>query len=641
MRRLPDDVWLPLQQGAVEALELWKAGLQEPPSELLDLCLDLMETHKVKHQNLYATFWADREEADPWPFGNFCILGAVTALYLLAWGASSKGDLPQAEYFLMAGISMLRMDDHDFFEHSGWPFTSFDLLSNVFFLRHGWPFQLVHVKPADSPWIRQRLPLVWPSHAPRCWPHCPNEFQEPGLEHKLRKLKVWWTSKHPGPFVDFAFVLENWMSDRYDVEVSHHALGDICVYARYKDWLCSKDQRLKEVMEEQRILNQITQSDCGEERGQWCGLRELHQEFDSKVLPRFQQLFPELRQMDMLACGHPLYWCRLLANFGAPLLGIWDMSHQLWVPEELQDQWTEDFLELFHRKENVLLTMSAHNSFQVRWLLGLKVPYFQPINPDVSLEARYAPEVRPQEVFVSRFNTPYDVELLRRFAEAAPLPFRFVSWEEMPCGKHCSKAQLAQFRGSVLCAYDTGPLKLAEFYAMAIPIFIFSGGLWRTTMRWARADAKPAGPVAFSLGRDFRDPHPKNFQWLERALRNETESLHWEDPWHPQLTPDLYQGPPYVDLPYSPYFQDRAELITPGAAFWAQLTDWALLPHLLRYESVPQLLQMLLDLSLDQLQEISRQMVSHYTKLLVASTNFWRAVVMSLVEDGDASKWKG
>lgn len=321
----------------------------------------------------------------------------------------------------------------------------------------------------------------------------------------------------------------------------------------------------------------------------------------SQVLPRFQQLFPELRQMDMLACGHPLYWCRLLANFGAPLLGIWDMSHQLWVPEELQDQWTEDFLELFHRKENVLLTMSAHNSFQVRWLLGLKVPYFQPITPDVSLEARYAPEVRPQEVFVSRFNTPYDVELLRRFAEAAAiLPFRFVSWEEMPCGKHCSKAQLAQFRGSVLCAYDTGPLKLAEFYAMAIPIFIFSGGLWRTTMRWARADAKPAGPVAFSLGRDFRDPHPKNFQWLERALRNETESLHWEDPWHPQLTPDLYQGPPYVDLPYSPYFQDRAELITPGAAFWAQLTDWALLPHLLRYESVPQLLQMLLDLSLDQ-----------------------------------------
>ena len=162
--------------------------------------------------------------------------------------------------------------------------------------------------------------------------------------------------------------------------------------------------------------------------------------------------------------------------------------------------------------------MSAHNSFQVRWLLGLKVPYFQPINPDVSLEARYAPEVRPQEVFVSRFNTPYDVELLRRFAEAAAiLPFRFVSWEEMPCGKHCSKAQLAQFRGSVLCAYDTGPLKLAEFYAMAIPIFIFSGGLWRTTMRWARADAKPAGPVAFSLGPRLSGSAPKEFPMARKG----------------------------------------------------------------------------------------------------------------------------
>ena len=238
----------------------------------------------------------------------------------------------------------------------------------------------------------------------------------------------------------------------------------------------------------------------------------------SQVLPRFQQLFPELRQMDMLACGHPLYWCRLLANFGAPLLGIWDMSHQLWVPEELQDQWTEDFLELFHRKENVLLTMSAHNSFQVRWLLGLKVPYFQPITPDVSLEARYAPEVRPQEVFVSRFNTPYDVELLRRFAEAAAiLPFRFVSWEEMPCGKHCSKAQLAQFRGSVLCAYDTGPLKLAEFYAMAIPIFHLLRGLMAHHHALGARRRQAGGPCGLLLGPRLSGSAPKEFPMARKG----------------------------------------------------------------------------------------------------------------------------
>lgn len=86
---------------------------------------------------------------------------------------------------------------------------------------------------------------------------------------------------------------------------------------------------------------------------------------------------------------------------------------------------------------------------------------------------------------------------------------------------------------------------------------------------------------------------------------------------------------------------NRGELVTPGAAFWVQLTDWALFPHLLQYESVPHLLQILLDLSLDDLLEISRRMASHYSKLLVASTNFWRSLVISMVEDHDVSKWKG
>ena len=86
--------------------------------------------------------------------------------------------------------------------------------------------------------------------------------------------------------------------------------------------------------------------------------------------------------------------------------------------------------------------------------------------------------------------------------------------------------------------------------------------------------------------------------------------------------------------------ENRAELVPPGAALLVQLTDWALLPHLLRYESASHLLQMLSDLSLDDLLEVSRRMASHYTKLLVASTNFWRALIMSLM-DRDSSMWKG
>ena len=33
-----------------------------------------------------------------------------------------------------------------------------------------------------------------------------------------------------------------------------------------------------------------------------------------------------------------LYWCRLVAGFEKPMLGIWDMTHHFAVPEELQAQ---------------------------------------------------------------------------------------------------------------------------------------------------------------------------------------------------------------------------------------------------------------------------------------------------------------
>lgn len=646
------NAWSPLREHVSATVELWEMNLlHEPPPEVEELSWHLIDMHRVKSDELYLHFWADREDPDPWPFRHYCILGHVTAFYVLAWAASMRGDRTQAETYLIEGNSMLRMDDHDLFEHTSWPFTSFDLLSNLFFLRRDWPFQAKHLKPELGQWIQQRLPLMWPPYSPPCWPRCPGTTATAG---KI-PLKVWWTSKNPGPFVDFATILENWMSDRYEIEVSHNALADHCVYARYKDWLCSKDARFREVMEEERIMKHISQADCGETRGQWCGLRELHEDFDVKVL-HFQSLFPELKEVDLFACGHPLYWCRLVAGLGAPILGIWDMTHHFGVPDDLQESWTSEFLDLFQDRRNLLVAMSAYHSFQIRWLLGLHVPYFQPVTPDVSLQARYSP--RPNQVLVSKFQTPYDVELLHRFANEAMsheagfphFPFHFIAWDDMPCGNDCSKAELGQFRASVLSAYDTSPMKLTEFYAMSIPICIFSGGLWRTAMRWAKADAKSGGPNATRPGREFREflavelevEEPPSPSWIRKALMKETENIDWEQPWHVHpgyREPFERSEPPFTDLPYSPFMPNRGELITPGAAFWAQLTDWALLPHLIRYESVPQLINILLTTSLEELLEISRQMASHYAKLLVASTNFWRALIMTLVEQ-DTSMWK-
>ncbi|CAJ1359234.1 unnamed protein product [Effrenium voratum] len=551
--------------------------------------------------------------------------------------ARTQKDTQQAERYLSAAVMMLRMDDHDFFEHTTWPFSSWDILSNLFFLRQGWPFVPKHQKVPDSQWVRSRLPLVYPPHGPRCWPRCAEEEATP------RVIKVWWTSKNPGPFVDFATILEEWVSDRYVVDISHNALADHCEYARYKDWLCSKDVRLKEVLREQTILSQMSQAECGEERGQWCGLRELHLDFEEVKRHFDARLSADLRQMDLFACGHPLFWCRLVESYGSPILGIWDMTHSFAVPEMMQEAWTGAFLNLFAQKQNLLVAMSAYHSFQVRWLLGWRVPYFQPITADVSLHARYQP-LRAKEVLLSKFRGPYDIQLLLRMAKEAgdDFPLRFVPWDDLPCGRDCSKAELGHFRACVLSAYDTSPMKLTEFYALAMPLFIFRAGLWRTAMRWAKADAKSGGVNASLPGRsavllnaDTATRAPDGAS-IALALQQETQAIPWHDPWGSAAS----EGPPFQDLPYSPFMENRNELLPPGAGFWVQLTDWALLPHLLHYESAGHLLSMLAELSLQELQNISARMVAHYSRLLVASVNFWRGIIQSLVE-GDASRWKG
>ncbi|CAK9091800.1 unnamed protein product [Durusdinium trenchii] len=51
--------------------------------------------------------------------------------------------------------------------------------------------------------------------------------------------------------------------------------------------------------------------------------------------------------------------------------------------------------------------------------------------------------------------------------------------------------------------------------------------------------------------------------------------------------------------------------------------------------------RMLWNLSLEELMAISERMAAHYAKLLVASVHFWRGVIISLVEEKDASMWKG
>eukprot|EP00927_Polykrikos_kofoidii_P003814 TRINITY_DN11536_c0_g1_i1.p1 TRINITY_DN11536_c0_g1~~TRINITY_DN11536_c0_g1_i1.p1 ORF type:complete len:769 (+),score=98.67 TRINITY_DN11536_c0_g1_i1:91-2397(+) len=735
--------WAPLRIEAIAA-----ASLAEPPEALLSLAAGLV-SDAAPDIELLVGFMGGHRDDDTFPFHRYCLLGHITAVYVVAWMNAIQDQTSQALRLLRTAEKMLRMETNDLFDDTSWPFNSWDLACNVHALSSGGSFMPKWARPQPSVDVGQRLPLVWPPFAPRCWPLSDGGCDNAGLQtSRKRRLAVWWTSKHPSPFADIVAILEEFMSEKYEVRVESHAVSEYCTYAKYRDWLCSDDARLKEsVLRHSYVLSHQSQAVCGEERGQFCGAQDLHAEFDHAV-ETFDRIFGDhfAAKIDIALCGHPLYWCRLFERTNTPVVGVWDMSHHFSVPKHMQEAWHGQFLNMFRNPQNVLVAWGGFHSFQAQWILGsdIRVPYWPPIAIKDSLEARYMP-VKNDSVLFSVFNTPYEPVVIERLAQIWPdaFPLKFVQWRrDLP--SDILRRDLAQYRAVVLCPYDTGNLKLAEFYAMQMPMFVRRSGLWRTTMRWSKASDKEAGKNASLPGRlphlrDTDQQHSNADVWA-RVVARETSRVRWEQPWrlaagggtnsivwlgcyhssnhtaldfrlhshhgdgahtgdgstescasfcnrrgglmilqngfcicgsdaevsllqsafgrkcgrvceHEELLDPIrycgtarrsavYRLSDSVDLPFAPYTV-RSERFQPaGAAFWSQLTEWNLFPHLLYYDSAGHLLQLLHGTSQSDLDAVSKRMASHHAKMQVAVINFWRALVSDLVEHRRATRWR-
>uniref|UniRef100_A0A7S4VWY4 Uncharacterized protein n=1 Tax=Alexandrium monilatum TaxID=311494 RepID=A0A7S4VWY4_9DINO len=622
--------WLLLREAAKDA---FASALDAPPDDLVGLSSAMISVNFDNRESLDA-FWG-RGEGLEWPYGLYCIFGHLTAYYLLAWASASMGQKEDCLDSLSKANHLLRQDNHDLLEHTSWPVSSWDILTNLHGVLRGLPFLPRHSMPQLPTWVRGRLPLVWPPMGPTCWPSCaPSRAGAP-----RRRLGVWWTAKHPGPFVDIVTILEQFATDRYDVKVHSHAVSEYCGYAPYRGWLCTSDRRVEEVLQKELVLGRISERACGSEEGQWCGLRRLHRNFDAVVEAFTRTFYRELSgTIDLFMCGHPVFWCKLYQNFQAPIVGVWDMSHFFGVPEELHQRWTGEFSAIFRSPRNILVAFTPYHSFAAKSWLGLSIPYFHSLAIWASQQGRYSPE-RRDEVLLASCNIPDHVGLLERFAEeAAGFPHRLVAFpKKLSCGTNCPKAELARFRAAVLCPYDLSPLKVMEFYAMAMPTFVQSSCIWRTSMRWAQTTPYTAGP--FSAHEEAEEAVAKAWPggtdgWV-RVFENWNNMLRWDEPW-PLNSSTL---PP--ELPFPAFISSRRVLFPPAAAFWAQFSDWASLPHLLHYRSAGQLLAMLATQPLEELREVSAAMVRHYTAMVAAGLSFWRGLVVALVEEGSSEAWKG
>ncbi|CAE8678728.1 unnamed protein product [Polarella glacialis] len=512
---------------------------------------------------------------------------------------------------LHKGLDALIGNSLDFLDDTAWPWKSWDLNHPNVILNSDHPLEVLI--PASFP--REQLPalsipLVWPSHIPA-----------PRRQCGKSRLAVWWIAKHHAPMVDFHNALLLYTPDGFEVEVRANMISEYCTYASPAKY-CTQDSRLLAIMRADHVLSHISAVQCREGRPQWRGMLELHSEFQA-VKQEFHAAFRHLNaEVDIFACGHPLFWCQLFDQLSVPLPGIMDAQHQIFVPPYLHESWSKQFVDMFFgERRNLMVAGGVYQAFAANWLLGIRIPYAI----KAVLELRTSSRVREAEYkksdLLGTSNVLFHNLLIQNVASAlTDYPLSLLRWpQDVACGGNCPKDELAKYRAVVLWPYDTANFKLSEFYALRVPILVHRQ-LWRTTLTWGYADPACAGG-------------PEASQWKRGPLDDETADSWAElvacDPWEAMASE---AGP----LPFTPV-PDRRMIHPSGATFWARFTDWSLLPHVQRYSSLPDLtLQLLV---FDQL-AVSRAMDAAALRLSHQAGEFWIRVAQTLARpDAAGSAW--
>lgn len=542
--------------------------------------------------------------------GSGCMYGTVTALYFFAYGNTLSDEVDTAILMLSQITRILRMNDLDFLEDSRWPVTSWHVLRNLDFLRNGKRFQLFPENLAKPGGILPLgLPSVWP-------PVAPCRF---GRDDSA-SLAVWWTAMHLGPFQDVIAVLSKFWN--HPVNIHHNSLAEY--HCEFLPQFCSTDDDLKQVLRRDSLYLRTTEK-------QWQGALDLHADFDN-VTKHFQRIFAaKFRSMGikLLMCAHPLFWCRLYEGLGIPFLGVYENVHTLFLEEADADVWTGQLRELFSpEKASLLVAWTPFHAFQAEWATRMKLPY-----------ARGLALSWPQGIWRGEFNSTVLVspcpswqptQLLRHLfnlaKSVAKLSFDLLRWpEDIFCGSRCKPRDFASFRSVILWPYDIGNSKFAELYALAIPIFA-PEQLWRWSMRASSTFAQGNRNASLWQGKDVE------FKMSNCSVESSSACVHfdfahwmWQNPW--QLG---------SDMPFAPYSPDRYNLRPKSAAFWSELSEYALRPQITFFRSFAELFGILQATDSGTLRAKSDAMSAWQRVEAQAVVNFWREAVLSLLETGSS-----
>eukprot|EP00933_Yihiella_yeosuensis_P023803 TRINITY_DN18502_c0_g1_i1.p1 TRINITY_DN18502_c0_g1~~TRINITY_DN18502_c0_g1_i1.p1 ORF type:complete len:169 (+),score=18.98 TRINITY_DN18502_c0_g1_i1:37-507(+) len=130
--------------------------------------------------------------------------------------------------------------------------------------------------------------------------------------------------------------------------------------------------------------------------------------------------------------------------------------------------------------------------------------------------------------------------------------------------------------------------------------------------------------------------------WSQDEMFNFMKYLPWEDPWAvmtidvEDIVPKCRHGP----MPFNPFPETQFSSSSIDAmVFWAQFSDWWLLPHLQRYTTIVHLLHLLATTPEEQWEDVSQDMTNFLRIQTFEVVRFWRALVLDVV-NGNTQRWK-
>ncbi|CAJ1401029.1 unnamed protein product [Effrenium voratum] len=302
-----------------------------------------------------------------------------------------------------------------------------------------------------------------------------------------------------------------------------------------------------------------------------------------------------LRSSDLVICSEPLWLCVLLhsalearqriqltrASAAGRVMCLLVDFDQVFGLQEVDAFW--ELVPAFKQTE-LLSATSRITAEMLDWQAGIRAPYVPCLS--LHIDTRYQPS-KPKLLFF-RSSLPGGAPFLRvlRLIEAE-MRQQLVDIMMKPM----SFAEIASFRAVAMLPHIPNALRLADVYAMAVPLFLPSEPLihkfvWPDDPLPLLSKARPPRMAEPKPSAGSSRPSPLDFQIAGRR-----------------------------------FYQFRWE-----RHYWLQYTEWWLRPHLLHFSSARDLLEKA-TISDEALLRISDAMRSHQAQLQMDALDYWQTAL--------------